>query len=183
MQYGPALLESVNHGTTATKIRFYSVSGCRRVRNGGWHFTSIGGAARVLEKMKAFAHAEYNTDERSETSFIEKQLAMRRGPFNDVRFHVISPSYSGLPLYLRENADKYAPLFAPVSSMTFGGFAQLCVDYLHVVFHDRILHGLFPWLLTIIGKVPGSRWVYNRLFRRHNQNMRSISVDDPRISR
>lgn len=35
-----------------------------RIENAGWHFTFMGGVDKVIEKVKAFAHQEYNTEEK-----------------------------------------------------------------------------------------------------------------------
>ena len=42
------------------------------VEEGGWHFGYLGGADRIIEKLEAFAHAEYNKDEfKNKTTVLE----------------------------------------------------------------------------------------------------------------
>lgn len=43
------------------------------IPNGGWHFTFMGGFGKVLEKIKAFAHQEYNVPQK-----IDQQRMLKR---------------------------------------------------------------------------------------------------------
>jgi beta-1,4-mannosyl-glycoprotein beta-1,4-N-acetylglucosaminyltransferase len=46
----------------------------RVVRDGGWHFSSMGGVDRVREKLGAFAHREYDTPEFSDSERLTRVL-------------------------------------------------------------------------------------------------------------
>lgn len=59
--YSTYLPESVNRGTTASKIRMYR--SCRHISNGGWHFSFLGGVDAIVRKLQSFSHQEYNTEE------------------------------------------------------------------------------------------------------------------------
>ncbi len=38
-------------------------SGRKVIENGGWHFTSMGGSNRIVEKIQSFSHQEFNRPE------------------------------------------------------------------------------------------------------------------------
>ena len=41
-----------------------------RIKNGGWHLTFMGGVDKVIEKVKAFAHQEFNKPEFTDIKYI-----------------------------------------------------------------------------------------------------------------
>ena len=108
----------VNEGTTASKIRCRrlprSRGGQRIVRNGGWHFTCLGGAEAVARKIASFAHQEYNPgDDKIDVSSLEKMIQAGEGPFWEMRCFAerMDETY---PRYVRENQKKYKSLMHPV---------------------------------------------------------------------
>ena len=113
------LPEEVNVGTTASKIRMRvlprSRGGETVVKNGGWHFTSLGGAAALAEKMRSFSHQEYNPgdgaiDERKLAELIEKGA----GPFWKMNCFAV-PIDGSFPTYIRENQERYAHLIFKIT--------------------------------------------------------------------
>lgn len=122
----------LNIGTTASKIRMRCLpkekGGCKVIK-GGWHFTSLGGAAQLAEKMRSFSHQEYN---RSEACSSEKRLAeiiaKGEGPFWAMNCFAV-PLDERFPKYIRENKEKYAHLIF-----------NLTPEYLRRVRVSRILH-------------------------------------------
>jgi hypothetical protein len=46
----------------------------RVVRDGGWHFSSMGGVDRVCEKLAAFAHREYDTPAYADSERLTRRL-------------------------------------------------------------------------------------------------------------
>ena len=136
------LPSAVNAGTTASKIR------CRRlprarggqtiVKNGGWHFTCLGGAAAVAKKIASFAHQEFNPgDKNIRIEDIESMIRAGRGPFWEMRCFAekFDDSY---PEYVRENQSAYPSLIYPVSE-----------KYLRDVRWSRLYH-------TLRGKLIGA---------------------------
>jgi beta-1,4-mannosyl-glycoprotein beta-1,4-N-acetylglucosaminyltransferase len=82
----------------------------RFVENGGWHFTYLGGAPRIVEKLEAFAHSEYN---RAEFKDLEKLEAALRGGadlFGRDFHYAFVPIDDSYPAWLRENLSRYAHL-------------------------------------------------------------------------
>ena len=82
----------------------------RLIDNGGWHFSFLGGVERIIEKLEAFSHVEYNKKEFKDPSKIKE--AINRG--EDIlgrgfRYRFI-PLDSTFPEYLLNNMEKYRHL-------------------------------------------------------------------------
>jgi beta-1,4-mannosyl-glycoprotein beta-1,4-N-acetylglucosaminyltransferase len=78
------------------------------IPNAGWHFSYIGSPQVVREKIEAFAHQEYNTDEQK----AQVEARMERGEDvygrnADGRFVEIDETY---PQFIRDNIDRYKHL-------------------------------------------------------------------------
>ncbi len=113
------LPEEINEGTTASKIRCRTLprsrGGQRIVKNAGWHFTSLGGAERLAEKMASFAHQEYNPgDGQIDVDRLQELIDAGKGPFWSMRCFAekLDAAY---PRYVRENKSRYEKLIYPVS--------------------------------------------------------------------
>src|SRR5690606_11439200 len=77
------------------------------VKHGGWHFTNMGGAARIIEKIESYGHQEFNnenikagiiTNIARNTDFIGRKF----------RFWI---DETDLPNYLTTNKNNYQSLF------------------------------------------------------------------------
>jgi beta-1,4-mannosyl-glycoprotein beta-1,4-N-acetylglucosaminyltransferase len=82
------------------------------IRNGGWHLSFMGGTARIIEKMKSYAHydvrdpnmATYSSRENVEASVkAEKSLFQR----DDVKYLHVN-GYPSLPKHITENLKSFA---------------------------------------------------------------------------
>jgi len=109
----------INAGTTASKIRGRSLpasrGGTHIVRDGGWHFTCLGGAKAVAAKMRSFSHQEYNPgDDKIDESAIQKIIENGGGTFWKMNCFAVSIDES-FPAYIRENQAKYAHLIFPIT--------------------------------------------------------------------
>ena len=115
------LPEWVNEGTTASKIRCRWLPRSRGkttiIKDGGWHFTSLGGVQVLAEKVRSFAHQEYNPGEdKLDISALERLIKQGRGPFWEMRCYGIPLETSDLPSYILSNTEKYSPLIFPVDA-------------------------------------------------------------------
>ena len=113
------LPEEVNEGTTASKVRMRvlprSRGGETVVKNGGWHFTSLGGASALAEKMRSFSHQEYNPGEANISEAKLKELIERgAGPFWKMNCFAL-PIDDSFPKYIRENQERYAHLIFKIT--------------------------------------------------------------------
>lgn len=86
-----------------TAIRYRHEAGIAGViPNGGWHFSSCGGVAKVNTKMESFAHTEcaHFANGRIEESF--RDLV---DPFNKQKLNVVD--VATLPQYVQDNIDYF----------------------------------------------------------------------------
>lgn len=78
----------------------------RIIKNGGWHFSYMGGPDKVKEKIGATAHQEFNTPELNNMGNIIDALEKGRdvyGRNHKYKFENVSDSY---PLYVQRNIRK-----------------------------------------------------------------------------
>ncbi|UPQ78419.1 hypothetical protein M0M57_12410 [Flavobacterium azooxidireducens] len=81
--------------------------------NAGWHFTYVGGAKKIVEKLESFSHTEYNLDEFKDINKISELIKKGKDLFGrDMEFEVVDLSYN-LPNYLKtsEAQQKFKDLF------------------------------------------------------------------------
>lgn len=88
----------------------------RRLANAGWHFSYMGGAERVREKLRAFAHQEYNKPEFVDLHRVEEALRQGRwalGPEHRLSWVPFDESY---PAFMQAHPERFrAWLGAPAS--------------------------------------------------------------------
>ena len=112
--------KELNEGTTPSKIRmrtppFYRAR-TRYVKNGGWHFTNIGGAKNLMIKMCSFSHQEYNPgEEKINLLKLTEMIAQGKGPFWEMQCFA-EPLDSSFPVYLQDNTASYGSLIFPVTN-------------------------------------------------------------------
>lgn len=82
------------------------------VRNGGWHFTNMGGADQIRKKLESYGHQEYNNN--AIKSRIEDMIRSNKDFIGrKFKFWV---DESDLPKFILDNKQKYAHLFRPDDS-------------------------------------------------------------------
>ncbi len=91
----------LNHLRTATKTKYLYV------KNGGWHFTSIGGIDEIRRKLNdSYTKESYNTQ------IVQDNLEQRFGKQDYMgRKFTFSADESDLPKYILDNKEKYKKLF------------------------------------------------------------------------
>lgn len=77
------------------------------IKNGGWHFTNMGGVEKIKQKLKSYGHQEFNNTEIM--SQIENQIKENKD-FVGRNFKFWRDE-SLLPEYLLTNKDKYKDMF------------------------------------------------------------------------
>src|SRR5579862_3591918 len=82
----------------------------RIIDNGGWHFSFLGGAGRIIEKLEAFAHVEYNKEEFKDPRKIQEAINSGRDILGrGFRYRCI-PLDATFPEYLLHNRERYKHL-------------------------------------------------------------------------
>ena len=103
------------------------------VKNGGWHFTNLGGVQKVIEKIESWGHQEFNTPKIKKN--VRKNIEAGKDVFNRrgiKRLTQIEVNDKNFPKWLVENKDKYSHLI------------NNCVMK-EDTFFQKILEKLFNW--------------------------------------
>ena len=103
------LVAAENEGRTFCRLRF--VREDRRVRDGGWHFSYLGGIDKIMHKLASFAHCEVSTIPR-ET--VAKRLSEGADVFGwGERFFADELKPGAFPDYVLAHRDRFAGLIQP----------------------------------------------------------------------
>ena len=115
VKYNDYLIRELNPGTTATKLRLWKYA--RRIANGGWHFSFLGGVDAIVRKIKSYSHQELNRDELLDAQTILRKIEDGRDLF-DRRGHeykaVSLDEY--YPPWLLAHREKFSKFIAPEST-------------------------------------------------------------------
>jgi len=90
-----------------------------QLTDGGWHFSFLGGADKIQQKIQAFSHQEFNKEKYinffdiTEKAIYGKDLFGRRG--EDVKYIPIDSTF---PKTITENLNKYKHLIKEVKCPT-----------------------------------------------------------------
>jgi beta-1,4-mannosyl-glycoprotein beta-1,4-N-acetylglucosaminyltransferase len=76
--------------------------------NGGWHFSFIGGEKKIIEKLEAYGHQEYNNEKLK--SKIKENLELGKEILGRPEYHQWIDE-SDLPTYILDNKNKYGKFF------------------------------------------------------------------------
>jgi beta-1,4-mannosyl-glycoprotein beta-1,4-N-acetylglucosaminyltransferase len=87
----------------------------KRINKGGWHFSYLGGIEKIKQKIRSFAHTEFNKDEFLQDEYLLKAINNGEDIFKrqGVAFTFVSPYY--YPGRLRKLMQEY-PSFLHVTS-------------------------------------------------------------------
>jgi beta-1,4-mannosyl-glycoprotein beta-1,4-N-acetylglucosaminyltransferase len=91
----------LNHLRTVTKTKY------SYVRDGGWHFTNMGGADRIRKKLESYGHQEFNSD--AIKASIEEKIRLNED-FVGRRFTFWTDA-EGLPEYIKTHRKRYRAFF------------------------------------------------------------------------
>lgn len=91
-------------------------SGYRVVENGGWHFSYMGGAERIREKLMAYSHQERNRPEFTDLKAINERINSGHAVWDvDWRFDFV-PLDDSFPRYLLDHLDAFADWIKPIDT-------------------------------------------------------------------
>ena len=83
------------------------------IANAGWHFTYVGGVEKIIQKLEAFSHSEFNLNEFKDERNILKLIKDGKDLFGrDIEFEIVDEDYK-FPKYLKskEGLDKFKDFF------------------------------------------------------------------------
>lgn len=78
------------------------------LRDGGWHFTHMGGIDMIKRKIESYGHQELNTD--AFKNSLEDKIKNNKDFFGDIRPYKLWTDESDWPQYLKEHKGKYSQL-------------------------------------------------------------------------
>lgn len=77
------------------------------MKDGGWHFSYLGGVSKIIEKLESFHHTEYNADEYKNPDKIEKAIQNGKDIFGRKFEYRFAELDSTFPQYILENRKKF----------------------------------------------------------------------------
>ena len=78
------------------------------VNDGGWHFSNIMKPEEISEKIKSFAHSEYNKPEFTDVNNIKKKINLKQDLYGrDFIFEKMT-NINDLPEYIIQNKKKFS---------------------------------------------------------------------------
>lgn len=120
-QYVP---ESLNHGTTANKVRMHSDTDL--IPFGGWHFSFLGGEEKVRLKIESFSHQECRPHLNGILHDTARRLKIVNNSNADTHYRAINDNI--LPQYLIENKETYSSYISKTLETKLSGFSEV-FDY------------------------------------------------------
>lgn len=83
------------------------------IPNCGWHFSYIGDAENMQNKISSFSHSEYDNDKVNNKEFIQSCMQELKSPFGsrgpgEAIMTVADPSTIKLPKYITDNLDRFS---------------------------------------------------------------------------
>jgi hypothetical protein len=93
------------------------------IHGGGWHFSYLGSARDIADKIGAYAHQEYNLPEYTDLRHILRCMETGQDLFgreDHIRFRFV-PIDATYPQYVLENLERFAPYILGDASQPAGG--------------------------------------------------------------
>ncbi len=93
----------------------FRLSDGKRIPHAGWHFSYLGGAEAIINKIKSFAHQEHNIEENLTVEKITKKIENGQDLFGreELKFNTVKLDNS-FPKYIVGNQEKYKHLIKKV---------------------------------------------------------------------
>jgi beta-1,4-mannosyl-glycoprotein beta-1,4-N-acetylglucosaminyltransferase len=110
----------ISHGTRLVRFRDFSCaeeirhSGRKRVNDGGWHFTWMGGVDRIRQKFAAYAHQEHNQPQYNDPQHLARVLNEGSSIFNSRDELKFVPLDDSFPRYLVEHPEIFSNWVRPI---------------------------------------------------------------------
>lgn len=103
------LSAKLNQGTTATKIRLYKGEKLTVINNGGWHFSYMMSPEAIVNKIKIFAHQEFNNKNYNDIQTIKEKINRGEDLFNrpELKYCKVKITEEEFPPYIVANQDKF----------------------------------------------------------------------------
>jgi hypothetical protein len=91
-------------------------SGRKVIENGGWHFTSMGGSNRIVEKIQSFSHQEFNRPEFVNRERLNEAINQGKPIFDPGEKLQFTPLDDSYPRYILEKAKSFSDWIKPIET-------------------------------------------------------------------
>ncbi len=82
--------------------------------NGGWHFTTVGGVDKIIEKLESFSHTEFNNKKSKDPERIARMIKEGKDILGyDWKF-MIEPINDSYPEFIQQNQKKFSHLIKKI---------------------------------------------------------------------
>ena len=102
-----------DYKNTPCAVRYcdkYDVMPFEYIDDGGWHFTFMGGAEKVIEKIKSFAHTEYDRSAKTEKNTVLQNIENSKDVYDCKSSWKFVDIDSTFPKQVLQNVEKYIQL-------------------------------------------------------------------------
>lgn len=159
-------------GSEAQKVRFLKG---KIVLNGGWHFSYLGGANKISQKIKSFSHEEYNDDIFTNQENISEKIKKGFDLYSKKKFiRYVNFGDIFLPDYLLNNKAKYQDLFSINNNFN--------LYYAAIFLFNFLKENLFIFLKNIFFRLknifrsifPSNRIIIKRILKKELLGCKSV---------
>jgi beta-1,4-mannosyl-glycoprotein beta-1,4-N-acetylglucosaminyltransferase len=84
------------------------------IDNGGWHFSYLGGVEKIIHKLEAFAHTEYNKDQYKDPEKINEAIKSGKDIFGRNFAYKVIVLDRTFPKYVVANVEKFTSLISSI---------------------------------------------------------------------
>ncbi len=112
-------MAALNRGVTATRVRL--IKNAIHVKDGGWHFSYVGGYEAIADKIRSFSHQEFNTEAFTSIDRIKRRVDRGEDIFGrDYRYAALKLD-ARFPQYIRDQKEKYSHLLNERRALSAAG--------------------------------------------------------------
>ncbi len=108
-QNNSSIFKSIAHRLAFAFGNFFHFQRVTIIMEGGWHFSYMGRAQKIIEKLEAFAHCELNTDYLKNEERILERINKGLSVFDNTKLKFVQLDNT-FPKYLLDNKEKYKHL-------------------------------------------------------------------------
>lgn len=100
-----------NAPTKAGTAQYLRMCTGKIIKNGGWHFSYLGGLEAISNKIKNFSHQEFNNTDFTDLNQIKLRVEHGKDLFDRPKRYALLALTSFFPSYIVQNREKYKTLF------------------------------------------------------------------------
>lgn len=101
--------------TTPQEIRIQTAKTSHVIKNGGWHFSYLGGFPQIINKIKSYSHQELNTPDINNLKRIKFNIDNNLDIFDRPFSYKMVKIDKNYPSYIFENKNKFKKYIKPLT--------------------------------------------------------------------